>query len=748
MEAPNLWCAAVLVASLTAACGPADSAPPEETPVTAAVAGASTPLTWSLQPRSGLRPGISANFEDEVVVRSGQAEVRAGHVELLGGDAVELRWNGPFETRRVAFLDVRVEDEESWECVLTAELVLRGSRLPLKREWVELLVGGPAHVRFALPALPPGQSEVTAIEVRVEGVFSPGTRVFELSLEWRAPEPWSSAEEASGVVVFDGEARPSLLLRSGDGARADVRLAQAGSSLAFAYGRSQRTPGQPGELSLSLAVNGSPVQTLPLDAPELWHTAHLPLPGAAGDLVELSLALEAAPGEVFLALAEAAVLPPDDPRPNVLLVTSDTHRGDHLGAASTSAGAHTPVLDALAARGVLFEDCFATSHVTLPSHTAMFTGTHPRDTGILDNVTVLSEDAPTLAEAFRDAGYLTCAATSMSLLADGHSGLGQGFLRRDAPDRTRTADETVAVALDWLADPDPRPLFLWVHLADAHAPYEPPPEFLRDYWPASRDAFDPDAEAAEHAPRWLEQVRDLEYVRALYRGEVSYLDAQLRPLLEHPRLAEGVLAVTADHGESLGAHGFFWRHKGLHPDTLHVPLILAWPGAPAGQRVSAPVGHLDLGRTLLDLAGLEARFPGRSLAGEAPGSGDRHAIATGRRSASITRGRMHLIQHLVEPHRVELYDLAADPATQHNLVAPGAGEAHLPLARELRVALLAWLAEASEGGRGRWAGARHTDEQTLEELAALGYADQLEDDGAGSLGLPPECPCEGCQRFR
>jgi choline-sulfatase len=119
----------------------------------------------------------------------------------------------------------------------------------------------------------------------------------------------------------------------------------------------------------------------------------------------------------------------------VVLVTSDTHRADHVGGphltGSSAQGrqggvVRTPALDALAARGVVYTDCFAPSHITLPSHAALFTGASPRDTGVLDNNTALGAAAPTLAEVFRAAGWLTAAAVSLDILVDGHSGFGQG----------------------------------------------------------------------------------------------------------------------------------------------------------------------------------------------------------------------------------------------------------------------------------------------------------------------------------
>jgi len=770
MEATKSWFGALAIAVLAVACGrepevggDASTAAVAET--TVALEQRTVPLQLTVDDRGAAqpRPGLAAELAQDVAVTSGRAEVQraerpdgpAATLLVQGSEPVELRWRGPFETHRLASLELLLRSDVAVQVNLAPELILGTGRLELQPQSLELQPGAIARASFAIPVLPPAQSEVAA--VRLGFACGPrGVELLAMSMPWRAPQPWDRERRSSATVEFDGDARPALLLRSGDVARARVRATPAGGTLTFAYGRSQRSPGQSAAPQLVVWV-GDRRTTLELTEAERWSTAALPIPpsdpnrpsqGGDGHDFDVRFEVQAETGEVYAALAEPALVPAQDTRPDVVLVTSDTHRGDHLGVSGSAVGARTPALDALAARGVYYEDCFATSHVTLPSHAAIFTGTSPRDTGVVDNLTMLSTDAPTLAEAFRDAGYLTCAVTSLNLLGDEESGFGQGFVRRNVPAATRTGDETVSVALAWLEAAGPRPLFLWVHVADAHSPYEPPAAFLAPYWPADGgDAFDPARPPDEHAPSWLADVRDLDYVRALYRGEVSFLDAQLARLLDQPRVHAAVVAVTADHGECLGAHGFYWRHKGLYTDTLRVPLILAWPGDPAGTRIGEPVGHLDLGRTLLDLAGVEAAFPGRDLAGT-PGAGerapaDRFAIATGRRSASITRDGMHLIQFLREPHRVELYDLRSDPGCATDL-----SETRHDEARELRTALLAWLAAAAEGGRGRWAAGRQSDAGKLESLAALGYADQVDDTETGSLRLPPDCPCASCRSFR
>jgi arylsulfatase A-like enzyme len=579
------------------------------------------------------------------------------------------------------------------------------------------------------------------------------------------PFPWNAAGGPGTVkarIELGGEQRWSWLCSAGNPleARARVpggRAAGRSARLALDLFVAREMPGAPEHprvaLSVSLGEALLAEREVPVGEPERWWTELLSFELPAdwdGHAVRVrveprcdSLA-PGSPGTFYLAVSSAVIDRPLQDPPTVVLVTSDTHRGDHLGAAAAGVPVATPALDALARRGVLFEDCFAPSHVTLPSHAALFTGTSPRDTAVINNATPLAGEAPTLAEAFRDAGWLTAAAVSLDILTHDRSGLGQGFELLSAPVNTRRGGATVDVGLHWLDAAAGRPLFLWLHVADAHAPYDPPGG--ASGYPEGRDAFD-GPEADGEAPPWLPEVRDMEYVRALYRGEVTYLDGELGRLLDHPRARRGVVAVTADHGEVLGRHGIWWRHKDLYPDTLHVPLLLAWPGGPAGARVSEPVELVDLGRTLLDRAGLAgAPFPGRDLMQPAPAP--RFAVATNWRSVSVQSGEWHLILHLLEPHRVELYRRSRDPWCETDLTLEEPERA-----RALREELIAWLEAAGPG----WAGEASSDPATLERLAELGYADQLEDAEAatpapgapgGSRAPPRDCPCEGCRRWR
>src|SRR4051812_34400816 len=232
--------------------------------------------------------------------------------------------------------------------------------------------------------------------------------------------------------------------------------------------------------------------------------------------------------------------PPD--RPNVLLVTIDTLRADHVGCYGYT-NASTPTIDALAKRGVRFETAVAHVPLTGPSHASILTGQIPLGHGFRNNSGfTLSPQVKTAAETFRAAGYRTAAFVSGFPL-DRRFGFDRGFDtyddhlpkgndRRRTPCVERFADATTDAVLRWLQTPSPAPsapFFLWVHYYDPHAPYEPPGDLAQRF----RDAP--------------------------YDGEIAFADAQLGRLLAtleaSGALARTLVLATADHGESLGEHG-------------------------------------------------------------------------------------------------------------------------------------------------------------------------------------------------
>jgi arylsulfatase A-like enzyme len=376
-------------------------------------------------------------------------------------------------------------------------------------------------------------------------------------------------------------------------------------------------------------------------------------------------------------------------------------------------------------------------------------------TGVIGNDTPLSQIAPTLAEAYREAGFVTWSSVSAAHLSHNKSGLGQGFERMNTPTAfQRDSMNTIASLKRWLSDADGQPLFIWLHLFDVHAPYAPPEEWKNMYYPEGADPYDDELpEPVDWAsPKWDRGVRDLTYFEALYRSEITYQDEQISKLLEVPRFKDALVAFTSDHGESLGAHGVFWDHRELYPNTLHVPLLLVGPNVPSGgSRRSGAVSQIDLGRTLLDLSGLySAAFPGTNLLEEDKTKEVRYSISANGTSAAVMTSAwffaMHLKDHRVNAgyemtikHTTELYNLQEDPRCRTNIVEEERGQA-----KEMRRMLVAWLTNSEQKG---WTVTRnYQDLKALEQLAALGYTTVAPQRGAKAW-IDRDCDCERCAEF-
>lgn len=299
----------------------------------------------------------------------------------------------------------------------------------------------------------------------------------------------------------------------------------------------------------------------------------------------------------WLTLVLAAHLAAAEQPPNLLLITLDTTRADHLGAWGWR-HAKTPHLDALAARGTRFARCDTAAPITLPSHATILSGLFPPRHGVRDNGTfVLAGKVETVAERLAAQGYDAAAVVSAVVLARRH-GLDQGFRAYDddlgagyAADTEvseRQAEATTGAALAALGRLRP-PFFLWVHYFDPHEEYRPPTRFA-------------DAASGPHR---------------LYDGEIAAMDAEIGRLLARLPAATAVV-VVGDHGEMLGEQGELSHGLLLARAARRVPLLLAGPGIPAGKVSDCLVRTADVAPTLLGLAGVPATpaFDGKALDGE------------------------------------------------------------------------------------------------------------------------------------
>ncbi len=379
-------------------------------------------------------------------------------------------------------------------------------------------------------------------------------------------------------------------------------------------------------------------------------------------------------------LASCGGGPPPVPaqKPNVLLITIDTLRADRV------ARGLTPNLDALASRGTRYTHARTAAPLTLPSHTAILTGTLPAENGVRLNGDLLKV-RPTLARAFRDAGYRTAAFVGAYVL-DRRFGLSGGFdtyddrVPRDPSgdarlEAERRGDAVADAALAWLQRPSTSPFFAWVHFYDPHAPYDPPQEFLRK---ANGNAYD---------------------------GEVAFADAQVGRLLDWLRAsgqeASTIVAVTGDHGEGLGDHGELTHGMLAYDSTLRVPLVLLVPSG-GGKAVDTNVSLADLAGTLLQAA--HVPVPDGMRKGPLGQSGEAYAETTYPRSAgwhALTALAFDQWK-LVLSSETELYDVAVDPGETHNLageklaVVDGARRRALDLATPKAAETSAVSADAAE----------------------------------------------------
>jgi len=597
------------------------------------------------------------------------------------------------------------------------------------------------------------------------GNRSNSVTVYGVDLLWVPPEsflPMPSERPSFGEPVsLAGEYRSALCLKRGLSVMGRATVSP-GSELRYAFGipKQARFAGVRPRLSVTARaagrapiVNNYTIETAGRSAFN-WFEQSLDLTPLAGEEVEFEFEYSAVgPVDGLLALSTPRLVRPSPDPKHVVLITSDTHRGDHLGVAGGGVDIRTPFLDSLAADGVYFEDCFSTSNITVPSHTAVMTGLSPKEVGIIDNITALSNDASTLAEAFRDAGYYTAAVLSTRHLGHDNSGLGQGFDRMmTSKDTKQVGQISLEKVMEILRSEGDQQIFLWLHLFDAHAPYLPPDEYRHEYYPRDRDPYTQGVGITDgNRAMWDQRIRDLEFILSQYKSEITYLDALLAELFDTPRFANSIIAFTADHGESLGGHGIFFKHRGLYKSTIDVPLLMRWPGCPKGVRVKAPVQNSDLGRTLLDLAGLGAvEFAGESLLAKLePGaeSAPRFMIGSHGHRASVEQDGwlcVLTIQATIDfpdavPHKIELYDLERDPACEHDLV-----EGEFERAKVMRRGLIDWLAAGKRAGLAVVRDQKSVE--LLEAIAALGYTTDGRDSEGPYYEEDPED--EWCKRFR
>jgi choline-sulfatase len=372
----------------------------------------------------------------------------------------------------------------------------------------------------------------------------------------------------------------------------------------------------------------------------------------------LTMAISHLPLAMTMACNSAGEPGPQPAARNVVLITIDTLRADHVGAYG-HARARTPVLDGLAARGALFEHAYAAAPITLPSHATLLTGRYPPGHGARDNGLRLSQGVATLATELHGKGFATAAFVAAFPL-DHQFGLSQGFdvysdrLPRAADGRLaneRPAADVVNDAISWLRQQfaisnQKSPFFLWVHLFEPHAPYGDPS--------SNRPLLD------------------------RYDDEVAIADREAGRLISALGPAESSTLVVAagDHGEAFGEHGEYAHSIFVYDTTLRVPLLMTGPGVPAGLRVSDPITLADIAPTVMRALGAQMKdvdgidvspvfshkaLPERELYAES------FAPLVEFGWAPLRTVRSGVWKAIAAP-KPELFDLAHDPGEQANLV--------------------------------------------------------------------------------
>ncbi len=432
--------------------------------------------------------------------------------------------------------------------------------------------------------------------------------------------------------------------------------------------------------------------------------------------------------------------------PNVLLITADTLRADHL----SCYGYHlrtSPNIDKLAAEGVRFERAFTTIPLTGPAHFSLLTSTYPQEHGARINGVAYNREARVLflPQILRRFGYVSAAFISAWPLTSRLTHMDDWFDHYDEDltrsyqmfNSSRYAEDVTPRAVEWLQSNARRPFFVWVHYFDPHEPYH-----LRESF-ANPEQLGPAALSPELADGDAEQrIRE-------YDSEIGYMDYYVGVLLgtlEEMRLRDSTLVVlVADHGESLGEHGYVGHGRQLYDPIVRIPLIMRFPGViPAGKVVRGEVSLLDVAPTIAELAvkpqngRLELPIPlgGRSLAaavtgGEEPSEQMVRFVTFAGRKGFMPQFLMRLFLDLdglplkmghqlgarkviwtPEDDQLEIFDIGTDPYE----LAPRMPEERTPQYRAEVNRMRRWFqATAGEEGENRMTA------RDLEVLKSLGY---------------------------
>lgn len=399
------------------------------------------------------------------------------------------------------------------------------------------------------------------------------------------------------------------------------------------------------------------------------------------------------------------------PATHVVLISVDSLRADHLGSYGY-AKPTSPRIDQLASQGTLFERALSSTSWTLPAHAALLTGLADSLHGVVNDSLALSPALPTLATALQRAGFATGAVVSGPYLHPRY-GLARGFddylncmgflddafqplpgprsnIHLDSHGDTTTPC-VVGKAREWLQRHRGGPAFLFLHFWDVHYDYRPPRGYAEHFDPGYAGRLD--ASKYEFNPAIHKNMapRDLEWLVALYDGEIAYTDEGVGAVLDLLRelaIADRTLvALVADHGEAFFEHGEKGHQKDLHGEVVRIPLILRGPGVPVGLRHPGPAHITDVAPTILELLGVAWPSSGRRGEGIGLGAAFRDARALSGRwllselyhpseQVALESLEFKLVRNIATNELVA-YDLRRDRAEQRPLPPSGPGVAEL-----------------------------------------------------------------------
>ncbi len=322
----------------------------------------------------------------------------------------------------------------------------------------------------------------------------------------------------------------------------------------------------------------------------------------------------------------SATLPAGDPtRPDVILVSIDSLRPDHLGSYG-NARQPSPFLDGLASAGLRYTEARAHSPWTLPSHTTMLSGRGPLEHEVVEDTRRIPADLPLVQEALGGAGYSTAGFVTTVYVSDTF-GFERGFShfedygigRAENLKRTVNAETVVDDALTWARTAEGKPVFLFLHFYDVHYPYLPP-----EPWNLKYDKPGSKKSTRYRSYEWTLKnplsADRLAHLQAQYDESIAYVDDQLARLgaawAKSGRRVSWV--VTADHGEEFGEHGGWGHAHTLHPEVMRVPLVVSGAGVDTPAVREERVGVVDVAATLAGLAGVPFPSSGVDVRGAVP----------------------------------------------------------------------------------------------------------------------------------